>query len=76
MRQPRAISGRNLFLTAVQDVITSYFRISVFAGVSRNKSLRYKEVATWSLLGQGNSVQAAKLFYIFFGTVEQLRVTV
>ena len=36
VRQPRAMNGRNFFLTAVQDVITSYFRISVFAGVSRN----------------------------------------
>ena len=36
VQQPRTMNGRNFFLTAVQDVISSYYRISVFAGVSRN----------------------------------------
>ena len=36
VRQPQTMNGRNLFLTADLDVITSYFRISVFAGVSQN----------------------------------------
>ena len=36
VRQLRTMNDRNRFLNAVQDVITSYFRISVFAGVSRN----------------------------------------
>ena len=37
MRQPRTMNGRNLFLTAVHDVITSYFRL--FGGVSQRFSL-------------------------------------
>ena len=51
MQQPRTMNGRNFFLTAVEDVITLYFRISVFAGVFRI-SMRYEGVPKNSALCQ------------------------